>query len=133
MTFIDGIGGAFLFSSDPRRLAAWYREMLEIEPDGEDAECGSIYKTYSYRDFDDPSRKKTTTWAILPAKGELAGAPRTGQINYRVKNMDELLARLRSKSVEIEETADYEYGKFAWVSDPDGNRVELFEEPPKVV
>ena len=131
MSFIDGIGGTFLFSNDPRRLADWYREILGIEPDGEDDGCGSIYKTYSYRDLDDPSRKKTTTWAILPAKGELAGAPRTGQINYRVKNLDAMLEQLRAAGVWVsDKVMDEGYGRFGWAADPEGNRFELWQPAP---
>ena len=51
---IDGIGGAFLFSNDTKRLAAWYRDCLGIVPQGEDAECSSIYASFEYRDLANP-------------------------------------------------------------------------------
>jgi catechol-2,3-dioxygenase len=47
--------------------------------------------------------------------------------------MTETLSHLQSKGVAIDKTEDYEYGKFAWVTDPDGNKVELFEEPPEPI
>ena len=133
MTLIDGIGGTFLFSNDPKRLSSWYRDILQILPDGEDPECNAIYKAFEYRDLSEPSLKKTITWAILPAEKDISKQPRTGQINYRVKNMELMLAHLRAKEVTVEETADYDYGKFAWILDTDGNRVELFEEASKSV
>lgn len=128
MSLIDGIGGAFLFSNNPKALAAWYQEALEMVPTGQDDECSSFYKTFEYRDIHDPSLTKTMTWAIIPTEKDINNKPRTGQINYRVKNMDSMIAHLKSKGIAIEEMKDYDYGKFAWLKDPDGNRVELFEE-----
>ena len=124
---IDGIGGAFLFSNDAKRLAAWYRECLGIVPTGEDSECNSIYRTFEYRDAKNPEITHSITWAIMPTEDDLNGKPRTGQINYRVSNLAETLALLESKGVPIEKTAEYEFGKFAWVNDPDGNKIELWE------
>ena len=51
MNLIDGIGGVFLFSDDPKRLATWYRDCLGIVPEGEDGECNSIYTTFECRDI----------------------------------------------------------------------------------
>ena len=124
---IDGIGGVFLFSHDTKRLATWYRDCLGIVPAGEDAECNSIYATFESRDIDNPELKRTTAWAIMPTDQDIADKPRTGQINYLVKNMGEVISRLESKGVAIEKTAEYPYGKFAWVEDPDGNKIELWE------
>jgi catechol 2,3-dioxygenase-like lactoylglutathione lyase family enzyme len=124
---IDGIGGAFLFSNDVKKLAGWYRDCLGMVPAGEDSECNSIYSTFEYRDVENPEIKKNITWAILPTDADIKDKPRTGQINYLVKNMAETLGHLKSKGVPIEKTAEYEYGKFAWVKDPDGNKIELWE------
>lgn len=132
MSLIDGIGGAFLFSNNPKVLAEWYRENLGINYD-ESSECNSVYKAFSHRDLTDASIKRTTTWAILRSDSDINGKPRTGQINYRVKSMNDVLSHLRAKGVKIEKTEDYQYGKFAWVTDPDGNKIELFEEPPEAI
>ncbi|RYZ91881.1 MAG: VOC family protein [Proteobacteria bacterium] len=128
MSLIDGIGGAFLFSNDPKTLLAWYRDVLGIFPDGRDEDEKAEYRQFEYRDLDDPTRKKSTTWAILPAKDDIAGKPRTGRINYRVKDMSEMLKVLSSKGVAVTDQNEYDYGKFAWLQDPEGNQVELFEE-----
>jgi predicted enzyme related to lactoylglutathione lyase len=128
MNLIDGIGGVFLFSDDPKRLAEWYGENLGISYD-DSPDCNSIYKSFEYRDFTDASVKRTTTWGILRSDNDINGKPRTGQINYRVKSMAETLSHLQSKGVAIDKTEDCAYGKFAWVTDPDGNKIELFEEP----
>jgi predicted enzyme related to lactoylglutathione lyase len=127
---IDGIGGVFLFSNDSKKLVAWYRECLGIVAEGQDGECDSIYKTFEYRDLENPEIKKTMVWAIMPTKQDIKDKPRTGRINYLVKDMGKLLSHLKSKGVAIEKTTEDPYGNFAWVKDPDGNQIELWE-PPK--
>jgi predicted enzyme related to lactoylglutathione lyase len=125
---IDGIGGAFLFSNDTKRLAAWYRDCLGIVFEGEDTECSSVYTSFEYRDLSDPKLKRTIAWAIMPSKEDIKDKPRTGKINYTVKNMGEFLDRLKSKGVTIEKTEAYPgMGTFAWLKDPDGNPIELWE------
>jgi predicted enzyme related to lactoylglutathione lyase len=129
MNLINGIGGVFLFTNNPKRLVEWYRDCLGIVPAGEDSECNSIYATFEYRDIENPEIKRTMAWAIMATDQDIADKPRTGQINYRVKNMGEVLSHLKSKGVAIEKTAEYPppYGNFAWVRDPDGNQIELWE------
>src|SRR6516162_990854 len=122
---IDGIGGVFLFSNDTKRLAAWYRDCLGIVPAGEDS--NSIYKIFEYRDIGNPEIERQIVWAIMPTDQDIKDKPRTGRINYRVKNMGEVLSHLKSKDVAIEKTADDPYGKFAWIKDPDGNKIEIWE------
>jgi predicted enzyme related to lactoylglutathione lyase len=124
---IDGLGGAFLFSNDAKKLAGWYRDCLGMALTGEDIECNSIYKAFEYRDGENPEIKRTIAWAIIPTKDDIKGKPRTGQINYTVKNLAEMLSLLKSKGVAVEKTEEYPYGKFAWVKDPEGNKVELWE------
>lgn len=125
---IDGIGGAFLFSNDTKRLAAWYRDCLGIVFEGEDTECSSVYTSFEYRDLSDPKLKRTIAWAIMPSKEDIKDKPRTGKINYTVKNMGEFLDRLKSKGVTIEKTEAYPgMVTFAWLKDPDGNPIELWE------
>lgn len=128
MSLIDGIGGVFLFSNDVKSLAAWYRDCLGIAIAGEDGECKSVYATFDSRDIDNPETKRTMAWAIMSTDHDIKDKPRTGQINYRVKNMAEILSHLKSKGVAIEKTAEYpDYGSFAWLKDPDGNKIELWE------
>jgi len=124
---IEGIGGVFLFSNDPKRLVAWYRDCLGIIAEGQDSECDSIYKTFEYRDIENPEIKRTMVWAIIPTKQDIKDKPRTGRINYLVKNLGEVLNHLKSKGVAIEKTAEDPYGKFAWLKDPDANQIELWE------
>jgi predicted enzyme related to lactoylglutathione lyase len=125
---IDGIGGAFLFSNDTKTLSAWYRDVLGIALQGEDAECKSVYASFEYRDLANPEIKRTIAWAIMNTDQDIKGKPRTGKINYTVKNMGEFLNQLKSKGVVIEKTEEYPgMGIFAWLKDPDGNAIELWE------
>jgi predicted enzyme related to lactoylglutathione lyase len=125
---IDGIGGAFLFTNDTKRLAEWYRDKLGIEFQGADAECSSVYATFDYRDITNPELKRTIAWSIMPAKEDIKDKPRTGKINYTVKNMATFLDQLKSKGVVIEKSEEYAgMGIFAWLKDPDGNPIELWE------
>ena len=132
MDLLDGIGGAFLFSNNPKQLADWYRDNLGISCH-ESPDCKSFYATFEYRDRTDAAVKRTTAWAILSTSNDIDGKPRTGQINYRVKSMTETLSHLQSKGVAIDKSEDYEYGKFAWVTDPDGNKIELWEAVPEPI
>ena len=129
---IDGIGGVFLFSNDTKRLATWYHDCLGIFAEGQDSECDSIYKSFEYRDIENPEIKRTIVWAIIPTKQDIKDKPRTGRINYLVKNLGEVLSHLKSKGVAIEKTAEDPYGNFAWVRDPDGNKIELWEPSESV-
>ena len=125
---IDGIGGVFLFSNDTKRLVTWYRDCLGMVAEGEDSECNSIYKSFEYRDLENPEIKRTVVWAIIPTDQDIKGKPRTGKINYTVKNMEEILSHLKGKGVTIEKAEEYpSMGKFAWLKDPDGNSIELWE------
>jgi predicted enzyme related to lactoylglutathione lyase len=63
----------------------------------------------------------------MPTNQDIKDKPRTGKINYTVKNMGEVLSHLKSKGVAIEKTEEYPYGNFAWLKDPDGNQIELWE------
>jgi len=130
MSLINGIGGVFLFTNNPKRLVEWYRDCLGIVPAGTDTdgECNSAYATFESRDIENPDIKRTLAWAIMTTDQEITDKPRTGRINYSVKSMAETLAHLQSKGVTIDKAEDYEaYGKFAWVTDPDGNKIELWE------
>jgi predicted enzyme related to lactoylglutathione lyase len=125
---ITGIGGAFLFSNDTKRLAAWYRDCLGINAAGQDAECNSVYATFDYRDNESPEITRTIAWAIMSTDKDIKDKPRTGKINYTVKNMAEILSHLKGKGVVIEKTEEYPgMGKFAWLKDPDSNPIELWE------
>lgn len=87
-----------------------------------------MYALFDSRDIENPEIKRTMAWAIKRTDADIKDKPRTGQINYRVKSMEEVLKHLKSKGVAIEKTAEYPgFGNFAWLKDPDGNKIELWE------
>jgi catechol 2,3-dioxygenase-like lactoylglutathione lyase family enzyme len=137
MAWIDGVGGAFVFSNDAEKLARWYREHLGFEFEGS-AEFGAFYQVFIGLDPDDTERKMDTTFAIMQAKVEL-GSPSTDpepesmygdqpyMMNLRVRDLAAVLEHLAAKGVEPLKRTDDGYGLFAWIRDGDGNRVELYQ------
>jgi predicted enzyme related to lactoylglutathione lyase len=110
----------FLRASDPEKLSAWYAEHLGIpSQDG-----GSLA-------FDGPESMGMTVFAHFPASTKYFGeGAQQVMINFRVDNLDELLAKLTAANVRIDSNReDQAYGRFAWIWDPEGNRVELWEPP----
>lgn len=113
-----GVGGAFLKASDPQKLSAWYAEHLGIPAqDG-----GSLA-------FDGPESMGMTVFAHFPDSTKYFGeGSQQAMINFRVDDLDTLLAKLAAADVRIDPNReDYDYGRFAWIWDPEGNRVELWE------
>jgi predicted metalloprotease with PDZ domain/catechol 2,3-dioxygenase-like lactoylglutathione lyase family enzyme len=124
---VEGLGGVFIYSNDADRLAEWYQKQLGFEGQ-KMAGDGAFVFAFRYRRSDDPNATTETVWAILPTMDPRTANPPQYSLNYRVPNMARMLAHLRENGVEIEKTEEHAYGKFAWVRDPDGNRVELFEK-----
>jgi predicted enzyme related to lactoylglutathione lyase len=122
MKRVTGIGGIFFKSSDPESLKDWYRTHLGIEAD----EDGAMFR---WREADDPEEEGQTVWAPFPADTayfEPTNAP--FMINYRVKNLDAVLKALRKEGVWVDEKVeDKPYGRFGWIRDLEGNRIELWE------
>jgi len=125
MKRVTGFGGIFFKAKDPKALYEWYRVHLGIEssPDG----AGAMW-----RDADHPEIPGCTIWAVFPQDTKYLGSPdRNFMINFRVDNLDELLKALREEGVQVDEKGErQEYGNFGWITDPEDNRVELWE-PPK--
>ena len=119
---VTGIGGVFFKSRDPKRLYAWYEKHLGItQPSGSGAE-------FHWRDAEDGS-PGTTAWAIFDESSDYFDPSRAGfMLNYRVDDLDAVLDALRAEGVEIDpKREEYDFGRFAWIMDPDGNRIELWE------
>jgi catechol 2,3-dioxygenase-like lactoylglutathione lyase family enzyme len=123
MAKITGIGGVFFKSkSGSAALAAWYRKHLgmALEDFG-----GAVLKWPD----DKAEDKGLTVWHVADADSEWFSPSNSSfMINYRVDNLDELIAQLRADDVAIVGGPEsHENGKFAWILDPDGNKVELWE------
>jgi predicted enzyme related to lactoylglutathione lyase len=113
-----GFGGVFLKARDPQALASWYAENLGIPiQDG-----GSLA-------FDGPESAGMTVFAHFPLDtGYFGESGQQTMVNFRVNDLDGLLSQLADKSVRIDpKREDHSYGRFAWIWDPEGNRVELWQ------
>ena len=121
MARITGVGGVFLRSQDPKALAKWYAEHLGITLNGG-------YAAFPWSD-EGPAGTGMTTWSAFPADTKYFGdGPQATMINYRVDDLDALLAQLAEAGVWIDpKREDASYGRFAWIKDCDGNRLELWQ------
>lgn len=116
---VVGIGGVFVRSSDPTRLAAWYRDVLgiKLEPWG-----GALLL------YDAPDHPPVAVWnAFRPDNPELKPSTRDFMINFAVDDLDALLAKLRDRKIIVIERQQDENGRFASILDPDGTKIELWE------
>jgi predicted enzyme related to lactoylglutathione lyase len=122
---VTGIGGIFFRVRDPEKIAAWYQQHLGIcAKDG--------HADFVWREHERPDRVGRTVWSIFPADTDYFGPSRPAfMINYRVENLDRMLAQLRHNGVKVEKVEEYDYGRFAWITDPEGNRIELWEPRSK--
>ena len=126
MKRVTGIGGIFFKARDPDALRAWYRSHLGIKVE----EWGGA--AFRWNAADNPKGEGTTIWNIMASDSDyLAPSTSPFMINYRVDNLHQLVAALRAEGCAVDDKVDEsEYGKFGWVMDPEGNRVELWEPPP---
>lgn len=125
MRRVTGIGGVFFKSSNPQVLRDWYKTHLGIDVQDWG---GSVFP---WADAKGTPVGGTTTWSIGTMDSEYyAPSKSTFMINYRVENLNALLQCLRDEGCQVVgDTSESEYGKFGWVIDPDGNKVELWEPP----
>jgi predicted enzyme related to lactoylglutathione lyase len=125
MQRVTGIGGIFFNSSDPVSLRAWYKNHLGIDVQ----EWGGT--TFQWVDAEGKPAAGTTVWTVNDATGKhFAPSAAPFMINYRVADLHALVKALRDEGCNVLDKIDEsEYGKFAWVIDPDGNKVELWEPP----
>tara|TARA_R110001583_G_scaffold103863_3_gene251160 strand:+ start:50337 stop:51686 length:1350 start_codon:yes stop_codon:yes gene_type:complete len=117
---VTGIGGLFFKTKNPSELKEWYKNHLGFNVD--DWGCTFWWK-------DEKGKPASTQWS--PFKNDstyFSPSTKDYMFNYRVHNLEELLMKLKAEGVEIVgKIEEYEYGKFGWVLDPDGNKIELWE------
>ena len=123
MARVTGIGGFFFKSRDRRALKHWYKEHLGIVPRPD----GTI--AFEWRERDAPDQVGYTVWGPFPEDTTYFDPSASPfMFNFRVADLDALLPVLREEGVEVDErTENYPYGRFGWIMDPEGNRVELWE------
>lgn len=123
MTRVTGIGGVFIKAKDPEMLQNWYRKHLGIDV--------QVWGGTSFKWEDDEGKPCAGTTAWMIGNGEnFTPSEAPFMVNYRVADLNGLLAALRAESCQVlEHTEESEFGKFAWVIDPEGNKLELWEPP----
>jgi len=128
MKHITGIGGIFFKANDPEKLGEWYRKHLglEVEEFG-----GVVFREEQASTELSPRRQAYTTWSPFASDTDyFAPSEKPFMINFRVADLDALLAQLREAGVKVDEkTEKSEFGYFGWAMDPEGNRIELWEPP----
>jgi predicted enzyme related to lactoylglutathione lyase len=131
MKRVTGIGGIFFKSENPEQLYDWYEKHLGIqrEPHGQ----GASFHWCEPRAADgtELGPEGLTAWSIFPQTTKYFGTSKASfMVNYRVDNIEALLEDLKNSGIEIDpHREDYDYGRFAWITDPDGTRIELWEPP----
>lgn len=115
MEHVLGIGGHFLRASDPEAVTAWYRDCLGLDTD-------------EYGQWNQEAGP--TVFAAFPSDTDYFGSPgQQAMLNFRVQDLDAMLAQLREKGADVAEDVQEMdgVGRFGWVTDPEGRRVELWQ------
>lgn len=123
MKRVTGLGGVFIKTNDPKKMAAWYDQHL-----GLDFGTNS-YMSFMWKQAGEPAQEGRTVFSFFPHSTEYFKPSQAGvMLNFRVENLEQLLQQLKQEGVEaVGEMETYEYGKFGWILDPDGNKIELWE------
>jgi predicted enzyme related to lactoylglutathione lyase len=124
MKRVTGLGGVFFKTTDPKKTKEWYGKHLGLPVDDYGASFQWI--DLNHKDTKTPA---LTAWSPFAADTKyFQPSEKQFMFNYRVENLVELLKMLKEEGVEIVgEMQEYPYGKFGWIMDPDGNKVELWE------
>ena len=125
MKRVTGIGGIFFKAKDAPALQDWYRRHLGIDVQT----WGGA--AFDWTDADGKPTGGTTAWSIGPEGGDhFAPSKASFMVNYRVEDLHALIAALKAEGCDVvDKIDDSEYGKFGWVIDPEGNKVELWQPP----
>lgn len=116
---VTGLGGVFVTSKDPKALAKWYKDVLGITME---SWGGAILR------YDAPGHPPMALWNAMPENSdEIAPSHRDFMINLAVDDLDAFVARLEAKGVKILKREGDQTGKFAWILDPDGTKIELWQ------
>ena len=122
---VSGVGGIFFQAQDPEKLYRWYERHLGMKRGASGTPVCFFWRQVRGRG------KGMTVWSLFPRKTPYFRPGRANfMLNYRVKDLDGVLKALRRERVWIDpKREDHEYGHFAWIQDPEGNRIELWQPP----
>ncbi|MBC8046176.1 MAG: VOC family protein [Fimbriimonadaceae bacterium] len=122
MKRVTSLGGIFIKYQNPESAREWYNKHLGIQTD----QYGT---SFEWRKTDKPEEKGFTVWSTFKKDTTyFAPSEKDFMINFRVENLEELLKILKEEGVTVlDEIESLEYGKFAHILDPEGNKIELWE------
>jgi catechol 2,3-dioxygenase-like lactoylglutathione lyase family enzyme len=121
---IIGIGGVFFKSANRDQMREWYGKHLGLVDKGQGV-------MLPWREHDDQLKEHVTVWTLFPASTDYFPATQQFMVNYIVDDLDALLDRLKQEGVKIDPNRMNEsYGRFAWIYDLDGNKIELWQPTP---
>ena len=124
MKRVTGVGGVILKAKDAPGLRAWYQRHLGIDVQ---AWGGAAF---TWTDSKGAPTGGTTVWSIASADEQFAPSKASFMVNYRVEDLQALVTALKAEGCNVlDRIEESEYGKFAWVVDPEGNKVELWQPP----
>ena len=123
MAKVTGLGGVFFKSDNQEKLLEWYKVALGIDPDF------GFGKTFKWDADDESDRDRYSVWSIFPADTKYFEPSQSGfMINFRVDDLDAIMEKLMSLGANVVDMIEEdEYGRFGWVTDPEGNKIELWE------
>lgn len=123
---VTGLGGLFFRSRDPKGTIEWYRQHLGIDA----ADWGGV--AFQWQDKDTPTQTGYTVWSAFPDDTTyFEPAKQEFMMNFRVVGLDEILADCRAQGVTVVGEVDEQpNGRFAWILDPEGRKIELWEPVP---
>lgn len=126
MKRVTGVGGIFFKAKDAPALRAWYKRHLGIDVQ----EWGGA--SFTWGDAEGKPVAGTTAWQVNPQESKyFAPSNAAFMVNYRVADLHGLVKVLREEGCDVMDKVDEsEFGKFGWVMDPEGNKIELWEPPP---
>lgn len=125
------IGGTFIYSANPEPLANWYKQTLGLQwehPEG----FSAWYALLEYRELES-DKKRHIVWSIINNKNRPHVEGKVFCINYRVHNMEATVEHLKAQNIEVKGPENYPEGRFAWITDPEGNTIELWEDTPQEI
>ena len=123
MSRVKGIGGIFIKSENPEKLKHWYRKHLGLEIES----WGGL--SFPWSDPDNSENKDYTVWSIFGKNSSyFEPSKESFMVNYVVEDLKGLLRKLKAEGVEqVGELTKEQFGKFAWIMDPEGRKIELWE------
>ncbi len=125
MKRVTGIGGIFIKSDNPDQLYAWYEKHLGLKRNQQTQAV-----VFPWRE--EGGKEGMTLWSLFPRDSKYFDPSQAAfMLNYRVEDLDAVVAALRAEGIRVLGREDYDYGRFAWIMDPEGNRIELWEPAKK--